>query len=493
MATRPTPPIDEAAGNHVASLNESSFMNGAALTRSSVQSRNDGTIRVGNGQAFWGDWREAPIRLVRDGALHYLTLDYLAEVTMSLLHKQRSRRPELGYPTDFIDLVRDVLAECIDKGIRIVTNAGGLNPSGCRDAVLAVARDLGLAGVRVASISGDDLMPGLPGLLAAGHELSNLDTGEPLSRIADRLVAANAYIGAFPIVEALEQGADVVIAGRCTDPSLVVGPLIYEYAWTKDDLDEIARGTIAGHVIECGAQCTGGNFEGGWWTVPDLPNVGYPIVEVESDGTFIVTKAGGTGGLVDRHTVAEQLLYELGDPSAYLTPDVVANLGAVTLEDAGPDRVRVCGISGGRPTSYLKVSCAYSDGYMNASSLVYSWPHAMAKAERAAQILTERFNALGLRYDELAVDYVGATSMLRDLSEPMRHEPAEVMLRIAVRGPYRSDLERFGREFAPVALSGPAGAAGFAAGRARPSEIIGYWPALIDKNSVVPTVEVVGV
>lgn len=449
-------------------------------------------IRIANGQAFWGDWREGPIRLVRGGPIDYLTLDYLAEVTMSLLHKQRSRRPGLGYASDFIEVIRDVLPECRSRGIRIVTNAGGLNPSGCRDAVLQVARDLGVA-VRVASVSGDDLMPELPSLLAAGHKLENLESGAPVTDIADRLVAANAYIGAFPIAEALDDGADIVIAGRCSDPSLVLGPLIHEYGWRADDHDELARGTIAGHVIECGVQCTGGNYEGGWWDVPDMANIGYPIVEVESDGRFVVTKHVGTGGVVDRHTVAEQLLYELGDPSSYLGPDVVVDLTRVTLEEVGPDRVLVDGVHGHEPTRFLKVSCAFQDGFMNSSALSYSWPHALAKAERAAAVLLERFRNLGLRYDDIAVDYIGVNAMLRNLSGPSPEDPSEVMLRIAVRGPHKPDLERFGREFAPVALAGPAGAAGFASGRARPTEVVGYWPALIEKTAVEPTVEVVGV
>lgn len=453
---------------------------------------NQPPVRIANGQAFWGDWREGPIRLVRGGPIDYLTLDYLAEVTMSLLHKQRSRRPELGYASDFVEMIRDVLPECKEKGIRIVTNAGGLNPSGCRDAVLGVARELGV-NVRVASISGDDLMPELSNLITAGHKFENLESGAPISDVIDRVVSANAYIGAFPIAQALADGADVVIAGRCTDPSLVVGPLIHEYGWTADDYDELARGTIAGHVIECGVQCTGGNYEGGWWTVPDMPNIGYPIVEVEPDGTFVVTKHAGTGGIVDRHTVAEQLLYELGDPGRYLGPDVLADLTQVTLEEVGPDRVKVTGVSGTHPTRFLKVSCAFRDGFMNSSALSYSWPHALAKAEQAAAVLLERFKDLGLRYDDIAVDYIGVNAMLRNLAGPNPEDPSEVMLRIAVRGPHKQDLERFGREFAPVALAGPAGAAGFASGRARPSEIVGYWPALIDKTAVVPTVEVVGV
>jgi hypothetical protein len=270
-------------------------------------------VLIANGQGFWGDSILGPVRLVREGPLHYLTLDYLAEVTMSILQKLRSRSPDAGYATDFVRMLERILPTCRAKGIKVIANAAGVNPSACRAAVIAVVKKLGLTGLKIATVEGDDILATLPELIASGEELRNMDTGRPLAPRLPDVQSANVYIGARSLTDALAQGADVVIAGRVTDPSLVVAPMMHEFGWAWDDWDKLAAATIAGHIVECGAQCTGGNFTR-WREVPDLARIGYPIVEAYADGSFVVTKHAGTGGLVTVETVASQLLYEMGDP-----------------------------------------------------------------------------------------------------------------------------------------------------------------------------------
>jgi hypothetical protein len=446
------------------------------------------SVRIGNVQAFWGDWAQAPRKTLELGNVDYLTLDYLAELTMSLLHKQRLKNPGGGYARDFIDLLRDILPECKRRDIKIVTNAGGLNPVGCREAIIELAEELSVDGVVVASVDGDDLMPRLDDLLAQGVTLNNMDTGRPISDVRDRLVSSNAYFGAAPIADALRQGADIVVAGRSTDPALVVGPLMYEFGWAEDDYDRLAAGTIAGHLIECGPHATGGNFEGGWWDVEGMASIGYPIVEVEDSGEFVLTKPEGTGGLVNFHTTAEQLLYEMGDPQHYLGPDVTADISGIQLTEVGKDRVKVAGITGSAPTGMLKVSSAFSDGYIATGTLAFSWPYATAKARRMGEVLIERVNTEGLRYDDLRIDFVGSSAILGPVS-PESVDPAEVLMRASLRGQCKEDLVKFGKGLASLGIAGPAGACGFG-GRPRPSEVFAYWPALIPNEHVVPVVDV---
>ncbi len=406
---------------------------------------------------------------------------------MSILNKQRLKDPKLGYAGDFVELMRRLLPACMQRGVKVVTNAGGLNPAACRSAVADVARSLDIERICVASVTGDDLMPRIGSLIESGIELANLDTGEQIAKVRDRLVSANAYIGAQPIAEALSNGADIVIAGRCTDAALVVGPLIHEFGWSPADYDRLAAGSIAGHLLECGPFCTGGSFEGGWWDVPNLARIGYPIAEVAQDGQFVITKPEGSGGLVNFHTVSEQLLYEMGDPSNFLTPDVVADITQIRIEEVASDRVQISGITGRAPTDKLKVSAAYAHGYTAVGTLAFSWPGAIAKARRTAEMLIERIDHLGLRYDDLRVDFIGASAVLGHLS-PNVDEPAEVMMRVAIRGDHREDLAKFGRELAPLGIAGPAGACGFG-GRPTPSEVVAFWPALIPKSAVTASIE----
>ena len=305
-------------------------------------------VLIANGQGFWGDSILGPVRLVNEGPLDYLTLDYLAEVTMSIMQKLKTRRPEMGYATDFVKLIDRVLPQLVEKNIKVVANAGGVNPHACKDAVMEIISKHGYSGIKVAVVEGDDILEGLDDLMSKGEEFKNMDTGAPLSTVRDSVTSANVYLGAFPIAEALDQGAQIVITGRGTDPGLVIGPLIHEFGWTKEDYDKIAAGTVAGHIVECGAQCTGGNYTD-WREVPDMARIGYPIIEASDDGTFVVTKHEKTGGLVTIPSVAHQLAYEMGDPANYITPDGIADFTSFSMEEEGPNRVRVSGVKGAPP------------------------------------------------------------------------------------------------------------------------------------------------
>lgn len=449
-------------------------------------------IRIAAGQGFWGDLLDAPVRQVEGGPIDYLMLDYLAEVTMSIMQKQRSRDPNAGYAKDFIPLMKQILPACVERNIRVTANAGGVNVEGCADAVREVARELGLAGkLRVGIVTGDDIMPRLDELLGRGIELRNMDTGEPLATVRDRIQSANAYLGAWPMVEALNGGARVVITGRATDTGLTLAPMIHEFGWEPDDWDRLAAGTIAGHIIECGAQASGGNCQYDWRSIPDLADVGFPIADAAPDGTFVITKHEGTGGCVTIPSIKEQLVYEMGDPHEYITPDCVADFTTIHLEDAGPNRVRVYGVKGRPATKFLKVSISYSAGFKAVGTLVYSWPDAYEKAQASGKILRARLDRLGLQFDEVLTEFVGVNATHGALAgEPPKDIP-EVQLRVGVRSENRSAVERFTKEIAPLILTGPPGVTGFAGGRPKVEEIVAYWPALIPKEEINPKVQVI--
>jgi hypothetical protein len=442
-------------------------------------------IRIANGQGFWGDWLEAPVRLVDEGPIDYLALDYLAEITMSILQKQKQADPKLGYARDFPPLVAHIAKRIRERGITVIANAGGVNPIACAREVVRLA-----PGLKVAVVLGDDVFPRLDEFLVKGHEMRDMETGEPLSQIRDRIQSANAYIGAFPLAEALATGANVVIAGRSTDTALTLAPMVHRFGWKADDYDKLAAGTIAGHIIECGAQCTGGNCQVDWQRIPNVANIGYPIVEAEPDGTFVVTKHESAGGRVSAHTVKEQLLYELGDPNNYITPDCVADFTSIQLTDDGPNRVRVSGIRGGPRPPTLKLSLSYANGWKAIGTLVYSWPQALDKARAADRIVRERMERLGLRFEEIYTEFFGVNACLGPAAPP-NPDPPEVQIRIGVRGQDRKAVDRFTRELIPLVLNGPPGATGFGEGRPAVREIVAYWPALIPREEIVTRVEVV--
>jgi len=448
-------------------------------------------IRIASGQGFWGDMLDAPVRQVKGGQIDYLMLDYLAEVTMSIMQKQRARDPRAGYARDFVPLMREILPDCVERNIRVTANAGGVNPAGCAEAVRDVARELGLSGrLRIGTVTGDDIMGRLDEFLDRGLELRNMDTDEPLSKVRDAIQSANVYLGAWPMVEALNGGAQVVITGRATDTGLTLAPIIHEFGWRADDWDRLSAGTIAGHIIECGAQASGGNCQYDWQSIPDLANVGFPIVEAAPDGSFVVTKHEGTGGIVSIPSIKEQLLYEMGDPHEYITPDCVADFTSIRLEDTGADRVRVHGIKGRPATEFLKVSISYSAGYKAIGTLVYSWPDAYAKARAADGILRARLERLGLRFEQVLTEFVGANATHGRLAGEPSPDLPEVQLRVGVRGADRASVERFTKEIAPLILTGPPGVTGFAGGRPKVEEIVAYWPALIPKTEIETRVEV---
>jgi len=446
------------------------------------------TLRIASGQGFWGDDLDAPVRQVNNGPIDFLMLDYLAEVTMSIMQKQHERDPSAGYARDFIPLMERIFSACVERDIRVVTNAAGVNPEGCAAALVEAGRRAGVAGrASIGVVSGDDLLDRLPTLIAQGHDFAHMESGAPLESIVDRVRSANAYIGARPIVEALDRGARVVVTGRSTDTALTYGPMIHAFGWDWDDHDRIATGVIAGHINECGAQCSGGNCMIDWWTIPDLAEVGFPIIEAQADGNgFVVTKHEGTGGRVSRATVTEQIVYEMGDPTSYITPDVVADFTTIRLEDDGENRVRVHGVKGKARTEFLKVSIAYSDGWKAVGTLVYSWPDAVAKARAADRVLRERLDRLGLKFDEIRTELVGWDSTHGALAGPPPDDLPEVQLRVAVRGQDRSAVDRFTREIAPLVLTGPPSVTGFAGGRPRVQEIMAYWPALVAREVVEP-------
>jgi hypothetical protein len=447
------------------------------------------TIRIASGQGFWGDLLTAPIDQVTKGPIDYLVMDYLAEVTMSIMQKQKLKDPKLGYAKDLVSTIDAIIPQLVENNIRLITNGGGVNLEACRDAIIEVARKHGLH-VKIGIVTGDNILDDLDALIAEGAELKNMESGEEVGDVREKVLSANVYLGAGPIVEALRQGAQIIITGRTTDTGLCLAPMIHEFGWSMDDWNKMAAGTIAGHIIECGAQSSGGNYMEDWRGVPDLANVGFPIIEASPSGEFVVTKHEGTGGRVSRGTVAEQCLYEIGDPREYITPDVTADFTSIHLEDLGNDRVRVHGITGRPNTPFYKVSMSYADGYSAFATLTYAWPEAIDKARAADSILRQRLDRLGLEFDEVRTEYVGYNACHGPLSEAINPDPQEVMMRIGVRGPNFKAVERFGKEIAPLILTGPPNVTGFAGGRPRPSEVVAYWPALIEKSRIDRRVQV---
>jgi hypothetical protein len=442
-------------------------------------------IRIGCGQGFWGDWLEAPVRLIEQGPLDYLILDYLAEVTMSILQKQRTKDTNLGYARDFPPLVARIAKRIKERDVRVLANAGGVNPIACAREVRRLAPNL-----KVAVVLGDDVFNRIDDLLSRGIELRNMDTGEPIATVRDRLTSANAYLGASPLADALATGADVVISGRCSDASLALAPMVHEFHWKENDWDLLAAGTVAGHFVECGSQCTGGNCQVDWENIPDLANIGYPIVDMEPDGSFAITKHPGTGGRVNSHVLKEQLLYEVHDPAAYITADCIADFTTIRLNDDGPDRVRVTGVKGKPRTPYLKVSASFTSGWKATGTLVYSWPKAVEKARLADQIVRKRLEDLGLAFDEVYTEYFGYNACHGPVARPPE-DPPEIQLRISVRGQDWNAVDRFTRELIPLVLSGPPTGTGYGEGRPVVREVVAYWPALVAREEVQARVEVI--
>jgi hypothetical protein len=445
-------------------------------------------IRIGNGCGFWGDSVDAPVRLAEAASLDYLTLEYLAELTMSILALLRQRDATAGYAHDFLDVLGRLAPQLTKQpGLKVVTNAGGMNPSACAAAAKEALAKAGITDRKIGVVSGDDLLPRLDELIAAGHPLTHLDTGEPLSAVRQRVVSANAYLGSAPVAEALGRGASIVVTGRVADAALAVGPCIHEFGWPLDDWHRLSAGSVAGHLIECGAQATGGLWVNAGQSAR-LETVGYPFVDIAADGTFTLGKPAGTGGAVNLETVAEQLLYEVADPARYYTPDVVADFTTPTFSQVGPDVVACRGAKGRPASDSYKVSVAYRDGWTAAGTLVIFGPHAATKARHSGAILLDRLKQAGVTFDHSHVEVLGAGDCVPGVTPTA--DPPEVVLRVAVRDAEKASVERFTKEFAPLVTSGYAGTTGYTTGRATVREVFAYWPALIAKTAVTPKVEV---
>ncbi len=438
-------------------------------------------LRIGNAGGYWGDDLSALRRQLTGGPLDYVTMDFLAEITMSILHKQRQANPELGYAVDFLEQLRDCLPLLARKRVRLITNAGGINPIGLGRKVVEMAQGLGLD-LKVGVVYGDDIAGRLYELSAAGERFTNLETGEDFYPYRARITSANIYLGAEPVVTALQAGCQIVVTGRVTDTGLTLAPMIHEFGWDMTDWDRMAAGIVAGHIIECGAQATGGNLTD-WREVPSYHDIGYPIIEMEPDGSFVVTKHPRTGGLVSEKTVKEQLVYEMGDPARYITPEGVARFDTIELKQEGPDRVRVAGVRGGPAPDHLKVSMSYEDGWKAVGEVLVSGPDTSRKAEVIAGIFWRK---LRHRYEQTHTSQVGAGSIWPPALAPCQTN--EILLRFGVRDHDQTKVKEFGKALSTLILSGPAGMAVTTRGRPKPSPVVAYWPALLHRSRVTAKV-----
>ncbi len=448
------------------------------------------TVRIGCHSGFWGDTETAAVQLVRHGNVDYLVSDYLAEVTMSIMAAQKMRNPQMGYATDFVQVVMAPLArEIAEKKIKVITNAGGVNPQACRDAVLKACEAAGVM-LKVAVVLGDDLLPRVEEL--RGLDVREMDTGAVLP---GKITSMNAYLGGFPIARALSEGADVVITGRCVDSAVTLGALIHAFGWTMDDHDRLAAGTLCGHIIECGAQCNGGNFTD-WRLVPDYDAMGFPVAEVEADGSFVLGKPDGTGGLITTATVAEQMLYEIGDPRAYMVPDVVCDFTQATYAQVGKDRVRVSGAKGRPPTDTYKVSTTWPDGYKLSTIFMLGGREAVAKGQHSAEAIIKKTRRMFREknmgdYRDLSIEIIGGEATYGPHAR--MQDSREVVVKIAARHDQKEALDLLGREIAPMATGGVVGMTGsFGAGRVSPSPVIRMFSCLVPKTLVPVTIEVDG-
>ena len=443
------------------------------------------TVRIGGASGFWGDSSVGAPQLVEQGNIDYLVFDYLAELTMSLLAGARLKNPQLGYATDFItSAMASVLPGVTKRGIRVIANAGGVNPKACAQALSQLASEMGVE-VKVAVVLGDDALPLVDKLRAQG--VGHMDNKTP---IPSALVSANAYLGAMPIAQALDAGAQIVITGRCVDSAVTLGALIHEFGWQASDWDQLAGGSLAGHIIECGCQATGG-LHTDWEKVPDWSNIGYPIVECAKDGSFVVSKPSGTGGLINRATIAEQLLYEIGDPAAYLLPDVVCDFCGVRIEDAGHNLVTVSGAKGRPPSDLYKVTATYESGFRCNADLLIIGIDATAKAQRSGEAMLERTRRLFKEkgFDDFTathIDVLGAEQCYGP--HATLQPPRQAVLRVAVTHSQKAALVIFSKEIAAAGTSWAPGTAGLIGGRPSVSLSIRQFPMLISKKLFSPVI-----
>jgi hypothetical protein len=442
-------------------------------------------VVIGGGQGFWGDSPDAAIHMVRRADLNYMACDYLAELTLSIMARQKLQNPAAGYARDFLELMKEIAGDAKQRGVRILTNAGGMNIEGCVEGLKKIAEAKGLADYKIGYVTGDDLSSKIDELLAAGVTFDNMDDVGDFSEIRDKIVNANVYFGHEPILECLRQEADVVLTGRSTDSALFLAPVMHELGWAADDWNNLARGIMVGHLLECGGQGAGGNFDYGWRDVPRMDELGFPIAEI-SGGDFVVTKAPDCGGLISEQSLKEQFLYEVHDPANYITPDVTVDISKATLTQAGENRVRVGNIAGRKRPEMLKLSIGYLAGYKVAAMLSFAWPDAYEKAQYTADIIMKKMKRKNLQAEDIRIDYIGLNALhlgVADASPEVAKNLNEVVLRIAIRTKTKEEAAKLIPEIAPLQLNGPPGAS-FFGGRAHVQEVIGLWPTLIPRDCV---------
>lgn len=438
------------------------------------------TIRIGCGAGYSGDRIEPAVELAEKGGIRYLVFECLAERTIAIAQQAMMKDPGAGYDALLAARMEACLPSCRRNGVRIITNMGAANPAAGARKIGDVAKRLGIKGLKIAAVTGDDVLE-----LSRQHDPVILETGRRVLQLGDRIVSANAYLGADPIVEALKNGADVVITGRVADPSLFLAPLIAEFDWQPDRLDLLGQGTVLGHLLECAGQVTGGYFaDPGFKDVPDLARLGFPIAEVREDGAFVVTKVSGSGGMVTAATCKEQLLYEIHDPSSYITPDVVADFTGVRVAETGKDRVAITGGKGRPRTETLKVSIGYRDGFIGEGQISYAGPGAVERGRLALEIVAERLRLTGVPFDEIRYDLIGVNSLHGD-DRSAGHDPYEVRVRVAGRTSSMAEAVRIGNEVETLYTNGPAGGAG-AWKSAR--EVVAMVSALLPRSMVSPSV-----
>ncbi len=443
------------------------------------------TIRVGAGLGFYGDsWQPVRASLER-GGVQYIASDHLSELTLAILQKDRQKDPSAGYARDAVPMLTELWPLAAKSGVKFVLNAGGLNPHGARDAIARAFRDKGWKAT-IATVSGDSVLERIDELRGAGEQLAHMDTGGDISAVRERMLFANAYLGAQPIAEALAKGADIVLTGRVADAALTLGPLAHEFGWKWDDWDRMAAGLTLGHLLECSGQGSGGNFgsAGEWARVPDYAHLGYPIAEVSEDGTALFTKPPGTGGRISFDTIRQQLLYEVHNPHAYFSPDVVLDMGTLKFDDLGGDEVRISGASGAARPKTLKVVAGYQDGWMGTGMIGFAWPEAYAKCEKSAEIIGTLVKERGWAVEETNVEYVGYDSLLGSNADPTyRDQLNECFLRMTIRTRDKRVADGFGRLFPWLGLSGPP-YVGSLKGIQPAKELLGIWPTLVKRELV---------
>ena len=454
-------------------------------------------VHIGNASGYWGDDPEALLRQVSGGPLDYVTMDFLAEITMVILQRQRARDPKAGFAYDFIEHLKLALPAIAERGVTVIVNAGGINPAGCAEAVQALCRDADVS-LPIGVVAGDDLLPRLDALRAAGAGLDHMDGERRYDEIAGRVVAANAYISARPVVEALRGGARIIVTGRTTDAALILAPLVHEFGWAWDDWDRLAAGILVGHLLECSGQSLGGNYSGDWWALPHPWDLPYPIARVDADGTAEIAKPASAGGRVSTDTLRHQLLYEVHDPARYISPDVVADFTSAHFEDLPDDRVRITDVRGTPATPTYTVLFAYHAGWAGEIRVAFSWPDAYEKAKATAAILAKRVEMAGLDVAEWHIEYwgvdaLGGPTVPRAADGGPASEPPECVLRVAWRCDDPKTAGLVGRELVPLTLSAPPAGltgAGGGGGARGGTELLGIWPTLVDKALVDAQVRV---